>query len=297
MTDPDRTPSGGSTPGPAGGRVPGRELMDYSYQEFPLVEEAFAAALDESLDPRGPDSLYEIVAGLAIGPGSLVLDVGCGDGRHAFELGRRFGCAVHGVDPVAGNIEAARARAAADIGTNGLSDDRHRFEVGVAEALPEPDGSIDLVWCRDMLAHVGDLRIVFEEMRRVLRPDGRVLVYQMVATDRLSGAEREWLWETSGVVPSSIDGAAIEAAIAGAGLMTLERVVFGTEWGEWLEERTGANGRRLLHLARLLREPDRYVSRFGRPAYDLKVADALWHVFGMIGKLDRRAWVLGMLPG
>jgi hypothetical protein len=37
---------------------------------------------------------------------------------------------------------------------------------------------------------------------------------------------------------------------------------------------------------------DGYVERFGQAAYDLMLADCLWHVYGMIGKLSRHAFVL-----
>jgi hypothetical protein len=36
------------------------------YDEFPRIEEASRAALDESLEPRGPELLYEIVEGLGL---------------------------------------------------------------------------------------------------------------------------------------------------------------------------------------------------------------------------------------
>jgi cyclopropane fatty-acyl-phospholipid synthase-like methyltransferase len=58
--------------------------LEESYGEFERVEEAFRAALDESLRPRSPELLYEIVEGLGLPEGSVVVDVGCGDGRHSF---------------------------------------------------------------------------------------------------------------------------------------------------------------------------------------------------------------------
>ena len=57
-----------------------------SYEEFPRIEDEFRAALDESLRPRGPELLYEIVEGLGLPEEALVVDVGCGDGTHSHRV-------------------------------------------------------------------------------------------------------------------------------------------------------------------------------------------------------------------
>ena len=46
------------------------------------------------------------------------------------------------------------------------------FDVGVGEALPYTSDSFDIVIAFDVLEHVGDPRLVFEEIARVLRPGG-----------------------------------------------------------------------------------------------------------------------------
>jgi hypothetical protein len=51
----------------------------------------------------------------------------------------------------------------------------------------------------------------------------------------------------------------------------------GSEWGELAEEENGKPGRRLLWAARLLRDPERYVARFGRANYEVMLGDCLWH--------------------
>ena len=60
--------------------------------------------------------------------------------------------------------------------------------------------------------------------------------------------------------------------------------------GELAEEETGKPGRRLLWAARLLRDPERYVARFGRTNDEVMLGDCLWHVYAMVGKLHRRAY-------
>lgn len=59
-----------------------------------------------------------------------------------------------------------------------------------------------------------------------------------------------------------------------------------------MAETTGKGPRRLLHLARLLRQPEQYIERFGRWEYDVMVADCCWHLWRMEGKFDERVYRL-----
>lgn len=237
--------------------------------------------------------LYALVGAVGLSPGAAAVDVGCGEGTHALELAERFRFTVTGVDPVARHIELATSDWCAS-----PSDARSSAAVSASSLVsPKPfpveDGSANLVWCRNVLVHVAELTPAYLEFRRILRDGGRVLVYQMFGSERLEPREADWLWKTMGVVPTSADPALTEAAISAAGLRVDEHIELGTEWGEWAEEQTGkGGGRRLLYASRLLRDPQRYIARFGRSAYDIMLGDCLWHVYGMIGKLDRRVYVL-----
>lgn len=266
--------------------------LEQSYDAYPRIEEDFQAELDRSLDPRGPEMLYDLVSGLGLPTRASVVDVGCGEGSHTLKLAERFGFAVTGVDPVLRHVELASARLARATEMEPDLKRRVHFAVGTAEAVPFEGGSVDLAWCRDVLVHVAALDRAYLEFRRILRKGGRVLIYQMFGTDRLEPREAGWLWKTMGVVPTSADPQRTDAAIAAAGLHVDERIDVGTEWGEWSEEEAGKGGRQLLHAARVLRAPDRYVAQFGQAAYDIMLGDCLWHVYGMIGKLSRRVYLL-----
>jgi SAM-dependent methyltransferase len=97
-------------------------------------------------------------------PGERVLDLGCGAGRFVAAL------AAAGADPV--GVEIAEAAL-----------ERARAVVPAADLRPlQPDGSIplehsavDLVWCSEVLEHVADVAYLLAEVRRVLRPGGRLL--------------------------------------------------------------------------------------------------------------------------
>jgi hypothetical protein len=142
-----------------------------------------------------------------------------------------------------------------------------------------------------MLYVVADLVTVFKECHRVLKPSGRVVVYQLFNTEWLEPQESERFWK--GTAPARhADRQHFEASLAQAGLVVEDLVELGSETVEWAEENNGKAGRELLAAARLLRDPQRYIERFGRAAYEIKLNDAFWFVYRMIGKLTQRIYVL-----
>ena len=268
-------------------------LLGAADQEaYGAIEDEFNAFLDASLQAHGPDLLYDLVAGLALPDGAVALDIGCGVGRHSIELARRFSVSVRAFDPAERELEVARARLV-DAATDDPSlPGRVTFEAGSVEHLRVPDGSADLAWCRDVLSLIEDLEAAYAEIRRTLKPGGHALIYQAFATERLEPAEAAFLLPTMGCFAASMDPAHTETAIGAAGLDIERCIVLGTEWGEFDQEQTGKPGRKLLHAGRLLRDPDRYVARFGRANYDIALGDCLWHVYRLIGKLSGRVYVL-----
>jgi SAM-dependent methyltransferase len=254
----------------------------------------FERTLDHSLSPRGFELLFDLVADLDLPPGSVALDVGCREAFHCIELSRRYGFAVHGIDPVRVHLDGA-ARALADLAAaepNVAA--RIRVTGGVSEHLPETGESVDLIWCRDVLPHVLDLDAAFSEFRRVLRPGGHAVIYQMTATDWLTPAEADRLWPVLGIHAASVDPARFEAAIAAGGLIVDQRIELQGEWRERSEEDQIAyrSSRQLLHASRLLRNRPHFEAEFGTAACDAMLANSLWGVYQMIGKLNPRVYVL-----
>jgi ubiquinone/menaquinone biosynthesis C-methylase UbiE len=256
------------------------------------IEEQFNAALELTLDPRGPEMLYDIVGGLGLEAGRSVVDAGCGEGRHSIELARRFGLQVLGVDALQRHVDISEAGLAKAISAEPALDGLVRFAVGYVEDLPVEAASVDLVWCRDVLSMIEDQHATYAEFRRVLKPGGWAVVYQMFATELLEPREAAWLLPTMGCFAASMDPAHSEAAIAAAGLTVESCLVLGPEWGEFDQERTGKPGRKLLHAGRLLRDRNRYIEQFGQENYDIALGDCLWHVYRLVGKLSGRIYVL-----
>ncbi len=102
-----------------------------------------------------------------IGSGK-VLDVGCGTGEMTARLAEKYAQATFiGVDLERSHLDRARVRCAS-IGA------RVTFEYGDALALPFPDNTFELVVCRHLLQAVPDAAKVLAEIKRVLRPGGRM---------------------------------------------------------------------------------------------------------------------------
>ncbi len=113
---------------------------------------------------------------LRIGPGTTVIDVGCGAGRHSFEAYRR------GADVIAFDQNAEEL---ADVDTmlqamgqagEAPKSAKAQVVVGDALALPYPDGTFDAVIASEILEHIPDDDAAIAELIRVLRPGGTLAV-------------------------------------------------------------------------------------------------------------------------
>ncbi|EFL51181.1 Methyltransferase type 11 [Solidesulfovibrio fructosivorans JJ]] len=119
-----------------------------------------------------------VFAGLDLQPGDVFLDAGCGLGEYALEAARRVGPTgmVHAFDVNPGCIEDLASQAAA-LGLSHL----HAAVVDITRPLPLADASITVGLLGTVLhipAVTRAMATVFTEMRRVLRPDGRLGVVE-----------------------------------------------------------------------------------------------------------------------
>jgi len=113
---------------------------------------------------------------LSIQPGTRLLDLGCGAGRHAFESGRR-GAQVVALDADQGELKRVTAIAAAMAETGELQVPATiTVAVGDATAMPFPDEYFDIVIAAEVLEHIPADQNAMNEVARVLRPGGTVAV-------------------------------------------------------------------------------------------------------------------------
>ncbi|MES2675203.1 MAG: class I SAM-dependent methyltransferase [Pseudomonadota bacterium] len=126
--------------------------------------------------------------------GDLVLDLGCGEGRHVINAYLQANIVALGVDlslrdlttaqlrfaPFALVNEAGTAIKATENATENNAKDNFvkQFYLQQADAtcLPFGDASIDKIICSEVLEHIDNYRDVLREINRVLKPNGRLAI-------------------------------------------------------------------------------------------------------------------------
>jgi demethylmenaquinone methyltransferase/2-methoxy-6-polyprenyl-1,4-benzoquinol methylase/phosphoethanolamine N-methyltransferase len=162
----------------------------------------------------------------ALRPGESVLDVGCGTGGLALGAARRVGSTgtVWGIDAAPEMIEEARLKAR-------RAGQPVQFAVQPVEAMSFPNATFDVVLSSLMMHHLpGDLRPrALAEIRRVLRPGGRIVVIDLQPISRpLRPWEPGWMitklhrMQTRSDARPRADGAPLASILREAGFTAVE---------------------------------------------------------------------------
>ena len=128
------------------------------------------APIDE-LHSRRRLATKELAEMLAPKPAERLLDIGSGLGGPARYLAMVCGCRVTGIDLTAEFVTVAIELAR----RSGLAG-QVEFKQGSALDLPFTDGSFDLAWSQNVAMNIADRPRYYAEMRRVLRPGGRLAI-------------------------------------------------------------------------------------------------------------------------
>lgn len=133
------------------------------------------APVDE-IHIRGRKATHELAAGLALQPGSLVLDLGCGIGGAARHLAAAYGCSVIGID-----LTFDYCRAAAVLGQRSGFQANPSYLQGDATMLPFADKTFDCVWTVHTAMNIPGKPRLYAEISRVLKPGGTLAIYDILA--------------------------------------------------------------------------------------------------------------------
>jgi ubiquinone/menaquinone biosynthesis C-methylase UbiE len=165
------------------------ELVRKEYAD----EKRYAARMAKQETATGPDPYDIVFAAVAERQPRDVLEVGCGRGELAERMSRELSAQVIALDQSARMVELTAAR-----GVEAL--------VGDVVQLPFGDGRFDCAVAAWMLYHASDLDLALEELRRVLRPDGRLVA---ATSSERNLAE---VWELVGEIGAPGGGFTVERA-------------------------------------------------------------------------------------
>jgi arsenite methyltransferase len=170
------------------------------------------AAVLASLGCGNPTAVAELREG------ETVLDLGSGGGIDVLLSARRVGRTgrAFGLDMTDEMLDLAR-RNAADAGAENVE-----FLKGYIEDVPLPEASVDVIISNCVINLSADKTKVFEEMRRVLRPGGRIGISDVVASDDLSPADRAERGSRVGCIAGALSFDEYRSGLEHAGFDAIE---------------------------------------------------------------------------
>ncbi|HEY4168313.1 MAG TPA: methyltransferase domain-containing protein [Reyranella sp.] len=139
-----------------------------------ILSPAELAPLDQ-FHTRGMAATMELASALAPSASDHVIDIGSGLGGPSRHLAGRYGCRVEGIDLSPAFVEAATYLAE----RAGLAG-KVSYRCADALALPCDAGAFDIAWTQHVAMNIADRPRLYGEIHRVLKPGGRLAIYDVV---------------------------------------------------------------------------------------------------------------------
>lgn len=145
-------------------------LNTYLKTNYNLNDETTISVIDELSLWAAPFGL-KLLENINYKQNIAVMDIGSGLGFPLLEIAMRLGnsCKVYGIDPWDMAIERIKTKIKI-YGINNVE-----LFTGVAESIPLPDNSIDLIVSNNGLNNVNDLRVVLKECSRVAKVNAQLV--------------------------------------------------------------------------------------------------------------------------
>ena len=178
------------------------------YAEDQIPEEAALA----SLGCGNPTAVAEL------GEGETVLDLGSGGGLDVLLSAKRVGAAgkAYGLDMTDEMLELAREN------QRKAGAENVEFLKGTIEEVPLPDASVDVIISNCVINLSADKRTVFREAMRVLRPDGRFAVTDIVADPDMDEETRRDMEQWTGCIAGALTEEEFRAGLEAEGFVDIE---------------------------------------------------------------------------
>ncbi|PIR73799.1 MAG: hypothetical protein COU40_00500 [Candidatus Moranbacteria bacterium CG10_big_fil_rev_8_21_14_0_10_35_21] len=132
----------------------------------------------------------EIIDQLEIEPGMNIADFGCGPGHFSLPLAQKVaeGGMVYALDIVSQKLEAVESRAK-NLGINNVIPKRANLEKVNGSGLEAI--SADWVIIKDILFQNKDKKIILGEAKRILKPEGKILIIEWKSTNVSLGPKKD----------------------------------------------------------------------------------------------------------
>ena len=179
---PDRKATGGYDPS-------GIDLEEWNYLEQQLEESIPNYDRVNKFMTFGQDAIWRKNVRRHASPGMKVLEVGCGPGSFAEDI---TGVDLTCLDPSPKMLEVAKRR----VGNarNSRGEKPAKFVEAIAESIPLPDDTFDRVFCLFSFRDFQDKKRGLEEIFRVLKPGGQLVICDAGKANWLHGiAGRIWM--------------------------------------------------------------------------------------------------------